>query len=146
MKRIQSGPNSYLWGKGTLEQLFESLAKVKLMKFFFRNSIDAFQIREIFKMYFNIIELNSNGQWFHPLLNQPNQISNIWIRKYWFFISKIFDRIDATVQCETPNCRRLARIQLSVHHKFRPGPGLFMYKKSWYLNWLNFKDHISKDT
>ena len=37
-------------GKGTLEQLFESLAKVKLMKFFFRNSIDTFQVREILKM------------------------------------------------------------------------------------------------
>ncbi|MFH1129561.1 MAG: winged helix-turn-helix domain-containing protein [Patescibacteria group bacterium] len=37
-------------GKGTLEQLFESLAKVKLMKFFFRNSVDAFQVREILKM------------------------------------------------------------------------------------------------
>jgi uncharacterized Rmd1/YagE family protein len=37
-------------GKGILEQLFESQAKVKLMKFFFRNSTDSFQLREIFKM------------------------------------------------------------------------------------------------
>lgn len=37
-------------GKGALEQLFESLAKVKLMKFFFRNPIDVFQTREILKM------------------------------------------------------------------------------------------------
>ena len=37
-------------GKGILEQLFESQAKVKLMKFFCRNSAGSFQLREIFKM------------------------------------------------------------------------------------------------
>jgi len=36
--------------KGALEQLFESLAKVKLMKFFFRNPVDVFQAKEILKM------------------------------------------------------------------------------------------------
>jgi len=37
-------------GKGILEQLFESQAKIKLMKFFFRNGEDAFQIKDIIKM------------------------------------------------------------------------------------------------
>ncbi|HNU97002.1 MAG TPA: hypothetical protein PLF70_01285 [Candidatus Portnoybacteria bacterium] len=37
-------------GRGALEQLFESLVKVKLMKFFFRNPIDIFSTREILKM------------------------------------------------------------------------------------------------
>jgi len=37
-------------GKGTLEQLFESQAKVKLMRFFFRNQVDAFSLKETLKM------------------------------------------------------------------------------------------------
>lgn len=37
-------------GKGILEQLFESQVKVKLMRFFFRNQVDAFPIRQILKM------------------------------------------------------------------------------------------------
>jgi uncharacterized Rmd1/YagE family protein len=37
-------------GKGTLEQLFESQAKVKLMKFFLRNASDNFQLKDILKM------------------------------------------------------------------------------------------------
>ncbi|MBU4284735.1 hypothetical protein KKF60_01900 [Patescibacteria group bacterium] len=37
-------------GKGILEQLFESQAKVKLMKFFLRNVSDNFQLRDILKM------------------------------------------------------------------------------------------------
>jgi hypothetical protein len=41
-------PRVYI-GKGALEQLFESQAKVKLLKFFFRNSRGLFQPKEIFK-------------------------------------------------------------------------------------------------
>jgi len=41
-------PRVYI-GKGTLEQLFESQAKVKLMKFFFRNTSDIFQLKDILK-------------------------------------------------------------------------------------------------
>ncbi|MCX6730091.1 MAG: hypothetical protein NT058_01170, partial [Candidatus Portnoybacteria bacterium] len=37
-------------GKGILEQLFESQAKVKLMRFFFRNQVDAFSLKETLKM------------------------------------------------------------------------------------------------
>jgi hypothetical protein len=37
-------------GKGILEQLFESQAKIKLMKFFFRNAGEAFQLKDILKM------------------------------------------------------------------------------------------------
>lgn len=41
-------PRVYI-GKGALEQLFESQAKVKLLKFFFRNPRELFQSKEIFK-------------------------------------------------------------------------------------------------
>jgi len=41
-------PRVYI-GKGALEQLFESQAKVKILKFFFRNSRELFQLKEIFK-------------------------------------------------------------------------------------------------
>jgi len=41
-------PRVYI-GKGALEQLFESQAKVKILKFFFRNSRGLFQPKEIFK-------------------------------------------------------------------------------------------------
>lgn len=37
-------------GKGILEQLFESQAKVKLMKFFFRSLEESFPLRDILKM------------------------------------------------------------------------------------------------
>ncbi len=48
--KVRASKPKNVVGRGTLEQLFESLAKVKLMKFFFRNPVDAFQIREILKM------------------------------------------------------------------------------------------------
>jgi hypothetical protein len=44
-----SKPKTFV-GKGILEQLFESQAKIKLMKFFFRNAEDAFQLKDILKM------------------------------------------------------------------------------------------------
>ena len=43
-----SKPRVYI-GKGILEQLFESQVKVKLMKFFFRNADNMFQIKDIFR-------------------------------------------------------------------------------------------------
>jgi len=49
-RRIKVSKSRNMVGKGLLEQLFESLAKVKLMKFFFRNSIDVFTLREVLKM------------------------------------------------------------------------------------------------
>ena len=47
-RRKTSKPRVYI-GKGILEQLFESQAKVKLMKFFFRNTENMFQIKDIFR-------------------------------------------------------------------------------------------------
>jgi len=48
-KRVKvSKPKIYI-GKGILEQLFESQAKVKLMKFFFRNAEEMFQFKDILK-------------------------------------------------------------------------------------------------
>ena len=44
-----SKPRTFV-GKGILEQLFESQAKIKLMKFFFRNADDAFWFKDILKM------------------------------------------------------------------------------------------------
>ena len=44
--RKTSRPRVYI-GKGTLEQLFESQAKVKLMKLFFRNPRQLFQLKDI---------------------------------------------------------------------------------------------------
>jgi len=44
-----SKPKTFI-GKGILEQLFESQAKVKLMKLFFRNLDETFPIRDILKM------------------------------------------------------------------------------------------------
>lgn len=41
-------PRIYI-GKDPLDQLFESQAKVKLLKFFFRNAEDKFELKEIFK-------------------------------------------------------------------------------------------------
>ena len=45
----KSRPKVYI-GKGILEQLFESQVRVKLMKFFFRNANNLFQLKDIFKM------------------------------------------------------------------------------------------------
>jgi uncharacterized Rmd1/YagE family protein len=48
-KKTAKAVRAYI-GKGTLEQLFESQAKVKLMKFFLRNASDNFQLKDILKM------------------------------------------------------------------------------------------------
>ena len=50
VRRHKISKSRAIVGKGILEQLFESQAKVKLMRFFFRNQIDAFPIRQILKM------------------------------------------------------------------------------------------------
>jgi hypothetical protein len=47
-KPIKSGPRIYV-GKGLLEQLFESQPKVKVLKFFFRNSQDVFTLKQILR-------------------------------------------------------------------------------------------------
>jgi DNA-binding MarR family transcriptional regulator len=48
-RRAAKAVRAYI-GKGILEQLFESQAKVKLMKFFLRNASDNFQLKDILKM------------------------------------------------------------------------------------------------
>jgi hypothetical protein len=50
VRRHKISKSRAIVGKGILEQLFESQAKVKLMRFFFRNQVDAFPIRQILKM------------------------------------------------------------------------------------------------
>jgi hypothetical protein len=45
---VKSGPRVYV-GKGLLEQLFESQPKVKVLKFFFRNSQDVFTLKQILR-------------------------------------------------------------------------------------------------
>jgi DNA-binding transcriptional regulator YhcF (GntR family) len=57
IKRHKASKPRISVGKGILEQLFESQAKVKLMRFFFRNQIDTFSLREILKM----LRMNSNA-------------------------------------------------------------------------------------
>ena len=47
-KSIKSVPRVYI-GKGLLEQLFESQPKVKILKFFFRNSQDVFTLKQILR-------------------------------------------------------------------------------------------------
>lgn len=48
MRKKVVKPRVYV-GKGTLDQLFESQAKVKLLRFFFRNAEEIFQLKDIFK-------------------------------------------------------------------------------------------------
>lgn len=47
-RKKTSKPKTFV-GKGILEQLFESQAKVKLMKFFLRNFEESFQLKDVFK-------------------------------------------------------------------------------------------------
>ena len=69
-------PRIYI-GKGVLEQLFESQAKVKLLKFFFRNSKDIFQPKEIFK------RLRSNISLLRQEMNKLENIGVIKQKKAW---------------------------------------------------------------
>jgi len=64
-------------GKGILEQLFESQAKVKLLKFFFRNSRDVFQLKYIFK------RLRSNVSLLRREMNKLQNIGVIKQKKAW---------------------------------------------------------------
>jgi len=75
-KAKSAKPRVYI-GKGALEQLFESQPKVKLLKFFFRNSKDIFQIKEIFK------RLRSNVLILRSELNKLENIGVIKQKKAW---------------------------------------------------------------
>jgi len=75
-KAKSTKPRVYI-GKGALEQLFESQAKVKLLKFFFRNSNDIFQSKEIFK------RLRSNTSLLRQGMNKLENIGVIKQKKAW---------------------------------------------------------------
>jgi len=74
-------PRVYI-GKGALEQLFESQAKVKILKFFFRNSKDIFQPKDIFK------RLRSNISLLRREINKLENIGVIKQKRAWL----IFER------------------------------------------------------
>jgi len=76
-----SKPRVYI-GKGILEQLFESQPKVKLLKFFFRNSKDVFQPKQIFR------RLRSNISILRRELNKLEDIGVIKQKKAWLTFSK----------------------------------------------------------
>lgn len=71
-----SKPRIYI-GKGVLEQLFESQPKVKILKFFFRNSRGVFQPKEIFR------KLRSNVSVLRKELNKLENIGIVKQKKTW---------------------------------------------------------------
>ena len=82
IKRVKMvKPRVYI-GKGALEQLFESQPKIKLLKFFFRNSKDVFQSREIFK------KLRSNVSVLRKELNKLESIGVIKQKKTWLAFAR----------------------------------------------------------
>ena len=74
-------PRVYI-GKGILDQLFESQAKVKLLKFFFRNAEKLFQSKDIFK------QLRSNIILLHQEMKKLEKIGLIKQRKTWLGFEK----------------------------------------------------------
>jgi hypothetical protein len=74
-------PRVYI-GKGILEQLFESQPKLKLLKFFFRNSKDVFQQKDIFK------RLRSNISILRQELNKLENIGIIKQKKAWLSLER----------------------------------------------------------
>jgi len=79
-------PRVYI-GKGALEQLFESQSKLKLLKFFFRNSKDVFQQKDIFK------RLRSNISVLRQELNKLENIGIIKQKKAWLSFERKRGRI-----------------------------------------------------
>ncbi|MFZ5559468.1 MAG: hypothetical protein ACOZAL_01595 [Patescibacteria group bacterium] len=80
-KKKPAKPRVYI-GKGALEQLFESQPKVKLLKFFFRNSKDIFQLKDIFK------RLRSNVTILRRELSKLEDIGLIKQKRAWLTFPK----------------------------------------------------------
>ncbi len=74
-------PRVYI-GKGTLDQLFESQAKVKLLRFFFRNAEGLFQPKEIFK------RLRSNTVLLRQEMKKMEKIGLLKQKKAWLSFEK----------------------------------------------------------
>jgi len=85
-RRKLAKPRVYI-GKGALEQLFESQAKVKLLKFFFRNSKDIFQPKQIFR------RLRSNISLLRREMNKLENIGIIKQKKAWLIFKTKSGRI-----------------------------------------------------
>jgi len=92
-------PRVYI-GKGVLDQLFESQAKVKLLRFFFRNTEEMFQPREIFK------RLRSNIALLRQEMKKLEKIGLIREKKVWLSFEKKRGGVrkeKKTVWCLNPN-------------------------------------------
>ncbi len=76
-----SRPRIYI-GKGTLDQLFESQAKVKLLKFFFRSPGQIFQPKEIFK------RLRSNVALLRQEMRKLEKLGLIKQKRVWLTFEK----------------------------------------------------------
>ncbi len=74
-------PRVYI-GKGTLDQLFESQAKVKLLRFFFRNAGSMFQPKEIFK------RLRSNTALLRQEMKKMEKIGLLKQKRAWLSFEK----------------------------------------------------------
>lgn len=74
-------PRIYI-GKGTLDQLFESQAKVKLLKFFFRSPGQVFQPKEIFK------RLRSNVALLRQEMRKLEKLGLIKQKRVWLTFEK----------------------------------------------------------
>jgi hypothetical protein len=69
-------------GKGTLDQLFESQAKVKLLRFFFRNAEEIFQPEQIFK------RLRSNIALLRQEMKKLEKLGLLKQRRAWLTFEK----------------------------------------------------------
>ena len=83
-RRRKSGPTKpriYV-GKGPLEQLFESQAKVKLLRFFFRNPEEFFQPKDVFK------RLRSSTVLLRQEMKKLEKLGLIKQKKVWLTFEK----------------------------------------------------------
>lgn len=80
-RKKPSKPRVYI-GKDPLDQLFESQAKVKLLKFFFRNAEDAFEQKTIFK------KLRTNVALLRQEMKKLEKVSLIKQKKAWLSFEK----------------------------------------------------------
>lgn len=69
-------------GKGVLDQLFESQAKVKLLRFFFRNIENVFEPKEIFK------KLRSNTSFIRQEIKKLEKLGLLKQKKAWLTFEK----------------------------------------------------------
>lgn len=79
--RRKAKPRVYI-GKDPLDQLFESQAKVKLLKFFFRNAEDAFEQKNIFK------KLRTNVALLRQEMKKLEKLGLIKQKKVWLSFEK----------------------------------------------------------